>query len=101
MEWKMKKVIISAIVIITLTLVLKQSGVFDALLFFILVGALPGTNHSLSPTATFAVLTVCAALVIANLALPLLNNILSTIKDNKKTIASHKKYTSRRRFSEI
>jgi hypothetical protein len=97
----MKKIIISVVAAITLILILKQSGVFDALLFFILVGALPGTDRSLSPTTTFAILTVCAALVITNMALPLLNSLTSTIKNNKKSITPQKKYTPRRRFSEI
>ncbi len=66
----MKKTVQYVAIGLVIILVLKGSGVLDALLFFIIVGALPGTQASLSPSMTLAVLTLIVALSVLYLVVP-------------------------------
>ena len=60
----MKKRIIIASNAICVSLILSQFGVWNSLMMFVLVGALPGTAHSMPPLAMFVlfILAVIAAL---------------------------------------
>ena len=92
----MKKTLAFTIFIIASLAVLAQSGVLDALLAFLLVGAIPGTSYSIPSGFMLLLMTVVLWLIVARL-LPI---ELYTQKTNH-TKSKAKKSTPRRRFSQI
>jgi hypothetical protein len=96
----MKKTVTGVVLVIGITFALKQSGVFDALLLFILVGAIPGSTISLSPSMTLALITFSSAALIAHLTLPALFSLINQYRlAKKKQLVKNR--MPKRRFSEI
>ena len=66
----MQRRIIEASLVGSLVIILASFGFFNSLLMFVLVGAIPGTNDTLSPTAMSLIFSLCAASTVAAVALP-------------------------------
>lgn len=66
----MQRRIIEASLIGSLVIILTSFGFFNSLLMFVLVGAIPGTNDTLSPTAMSIIISLGAATILTILALP-------------------------------
>lgn len=96
----MKKIIIGTIIVTTVVIILKQSGILDALLLFILVGAIPGSSTSLSPSMTLTLLTLSSVALFIHLTLPTILNLVHQYRLAKKR-QSAKDKMPKRRFSEI
>lgn len=60
----MKKTLLLFTTLLLAGLILKGSGIIDAIIMFIIIGALPGTSLSLSPSLTIAILTTLVAMAI-------------------------------------
>lgn len=80
-------------------IILNQFGVINALIFFLLVGIVPGTNFSLPPLAMLILisLTVLAGLVYANNL-----KMKTTTVVRLRSLARHaKSHLPQKRFSRI
>ncbi|NLA42920.1 hypothetical protein GX865_02055 [Candidatus Saccharibacteria bacterium] len=70
----MKKITLLAITIILLIIMFVESGVTNAMLAFLLVGALPGTTYSLPPgTMLIIIVLTIWLLTLRATALPLIS----------------------------
>lgn len=75
----MKKRVIIASNAICVGLILSQFGVWNSLMMFVLVGALPGTAHSMPPLAMF-VLFIIGVIGVATGVVYLLDRAAETPK---------------------
>ena len=91
---KMNKNIAVALFSIIGCIILVQSGIFDALVAFLLVGAIPGTAYSIPPAFMLLLIATIGWLLIIRFA------PLPTDSKKKKT-AKPKKQMPRRRYSQI
>ena len=96
----MKKIITGVLLAIVAIFILKQSGILDALLLFILVGAIPGSTISLSPSMTLALITLSALALLIHITVPAIITLTAQYRSvKKKQLAKNK--MPKRRFSEI
>lgn len=63
----MKKTLHVIIAGLLIGLILKGSGIIDAIILFIIIGALPGTSLSLSPSLTMVIITTLVVTAIVSL----------------------------------
>lgn len=94
-----KKIILIAFAIISIV-ILAQSGIFSALILFLLVGVVPGTSYSVPPSIMLLLIATITWLVLFRLTAV---EILYKHSDNHsvKKHTERKKRMPRRRFSEI
>lgn len=80
--------------------ILAKIGFFDAMLIFVLVGAIPGTNYSLP--SSFMLLASLSALWFLLFRWAALKTISGrAAKKISKTSAAHKKRLPKRRYGEV
>lgn len=94
-----KVIIISGIIILSLVM-FAESGIFDALLVFLLSGMLPGTSIIVSPTMMMAGLIAISWLAIARITALGAINIL-TVRRILKRINRKQIRMPKRRYSRI
>lgn len=96
----MKKTLIITTLTLLVCIILSQSNVLESLLFFLLVGAIPGTSLSLPPsimlTLFFAIAWVVAFRLVIQKLLAIRNQ-----RDTARTRTKHKKRLPVRRFKRI
>lgn len=96
----MKKKLIFAVLIILLVVIVKNSGLLDALIAFLLVGAIPGTSLSMPPSAMLALSGIALwALTIRFAALPIVTFI--RIDRLARHYIARKERLPKRRFNQI
>jgi hypothetical protein len=96
----MKKAIIITILVSLGLVVLYKSGTLELLVVFLLVGAVPGTNYTVSSnTMLLAVACVILALIFQIAAVKTFYAV-SRIR-TKKLVLERKKRMPKRRFSQI
>ncbi len=95
----MKKTLILIVLGIMAVAILNQSGVLDALLAFLLVGAIPGTMYSVP--SGFMLLIMAIALWLLVLQFIPIESTQIAKKKRRKTSSKSKQSISRRRFSQI
>jgi hypothetical protein len=78
----MHKTIIILTTTLSLLIIAEVFGVWDALLVFLLVGTIPGTNMSLPPLAMLG----CIVLISGLIALILVSQTEPTPQPSKKTL---------------
>jgi uncharacterized membrane protein len=96
----MKKAVIIASLILFVYIVLSESGVLNALLVFLLVGAVPGTTITISPNFMLLGIGIIAWLVLFNLMAVRIANFATS----KRLIGKYITRTERmpkRRYSRI
>lgn len=93
----MKKTLILVVISISGLILLSQSGVLDALLAFLLVGAVPGTNFSVPSGFMLLLMATILWLVIIKF-MPI---EIGSLKTKRKKSTKAKRAMPRRRFSEI
>lgn len=104
----MKRVLLTILVVYLLLAALINGGVLDAFLSLILTGAIPGTNTSIPASAMLAFWTLLGSAFAARyIAIPIIRFTYSAHKPlieqaaPKKTVASRKSNTPRRRYAAI
>ena len=94
-----KKVALAACIVLTFV-GLNNSGVFDAMIAFLLVGAIPGTTYSLPPAVMLALSLIALwALAVRYAALPLLTFI--KIERLARHHIARKERLPKRRFHQV
>jgi hypothetical protein len=96
----MKKLILSIISIGVACAILQQSNIFEALLTFLLVGAIPGTPYVLSPTVMMLLFLAIGWLVLFHATFVRMIDARHTEHVKKRQI-QRKKRMPVRRFSEV
>ena len=96
----MKKIIIITCILTSLLIILNVSGVLDALLMLLLVGAVPGTEYTVPWGVMLTVILGIVWLVVFKVFLIEPLQSLSTQKKAKKHV-TRKKRMPKRRFSEL
>lgn len=96
----MKKTIITLGILCVTLIVLAQSGVFESLVLFLLVGAVPGTNYSIPASTMLLILISILWLVIFRVAAIELFYAIAS-KRPAKQVTHHKKRMPKRRYSQI
>jgi NADH:ubiquinone oxidoreductase subunit 6 (subunit J) len=96
----MKKAIIISSLIFLAVLVLSESGVFNSLLIFLLIGAVPGTSISLSPNAMFLIIGAVGWVVVCNLTTVKMIDMIKTKRLVKHTTKRQQRMP-KRRYSRI
>lgn len=66
----MKKKILITICAILIWLIIEKSGLFAAVLIFLITGSIPGTTILLSPSEMFALIALLAVISVVSLAAP-------------------------------
>jgi len=100
MAEQIKNPIIQAALLVLIAIILSELGVFNALVMFLLVGAIPGTDYSLP--SSFMLLVMIALIWVIFYKFAGAKAIRSrTAKKLLKRTKAHKKRMPRRRFSEI
>lgn len=96
----MKKPMLIAGAVILSLIVLVHSGIFDSLLIFLLVGAIPGTSYSVPSTLMLLILISLMWLVVFRLTI---FDALQAKRQSgdKKSAPPQKKRLPRRRYSHI
>ena len=96
----MKRNIIVVVTSIILATILTKLGVFDALLLFIIIGAVPGTTITIPSFVLLLAYSTIAAYVVAKLAArhALYIRLISRLKARYETYRSR---LPKRRYSEI
>jgi uncharacterized protein YybS (DUF2232 family) len=96
----MKKTLIWISTISLTLVILVKSGVLSALVIFLLVGAIPGTNHSVPPIIMLAVLAAIASVVAFRFtAVSLIRELRIHTRAQQK--ARQAERMPKRRFSQI
>lgn len=99
-ERNMKKTLITAGVAILLFIIFEQSGIFNALVGFVLVGAIPGTSYSIPSTLMLFFAISILWLILARLTT--IERLLSIdVKQVKQIAIASKKHMLKRRFSRV
>ncbi|HEX6416795.1 MAG TPA: hypothetical protein VFZ62_04705 [Candidatus Saccharimonadales bacterium] len=97
---QIKNPIAQAALLVLIIIVLNELGVFNALVMFLLVGAIPGTDYSLPSGFMLLVMIVLLGVILYKFAGK--KAVRSrTAKKLLKRAKAHKKRMPRRRFSEI
>lgn len=96
----MKKILITASIIIFTTAVLAESGAFNAFVMFLLMGQIPGTSYSVPASAMLFLLGITATLIIAHFVTTKTRHSAAIRRLLKKHLA-HKARMPRRRFGQI
>lgn len=96
----MKKIFITTSIVILITAILAESGVFNALVMFLLMGQIPGTSYSVPASVMLLLLGMIVALIIARFVMTKTRYNLAIRRLVKKHLA-HKARMPRRRFSQI
>lgn len=89
----MKKIAIITILAIVSLVILYQSGIIDALAYFVLVGVIPGTKYAI-PSTFMLLLMTSAAWVLLFYLLPvdLLKSTVARKKDQPKRNLPKRRY---------
>jgi hypothetical protein len=96
----MKKVIITSCIGVAGLLILISSGFFGSLMLFVMVGAIPGTNTTLSPSTMLLIFSGLVALLLVRLTAMDIY-YATTHRRIAKQIVERKKRMPKRRFSQI
>jgi hypothetical protein len=96
----MKKAIIISCIAASLLIILGESGILDSLLFFLLVGAVPGTSYTVPWSVMLLIIIGIMWLVIFRFAFL---DSFQTISSKKtaKAHAQRKKRMPKRRFEQV
>lgn len=94
-----KTIILSSIVILTAAL-LVESGVLNALIMFLLMGQIPGTSYSISPSVMLLLLGTVTALILYRVTAVKILRSVNVHRLAKKHLA-HKARMPRRRYSQV
>lgn len=97
----MKKAVIIAGVSILGLVILTKSGVFDALLVFLLAGQIPGTHFAVPSTIMLLTIISIVWLVIFRLTAIEATNAVSTKRSAKRHVERRKKRMPKRRYSRV
>ena len=96
----MKKTLILTILAIIGLIAFVQSGILNSLIMFVLVGAIPGTSHNISPS--FMLLAMMTIIWIVIFRLTAVETFYSiTTKHLTKRQEERKKRMPRRRYNQI
>lgn len=93
----MKKILIIIALTVLFVVVLFESGMFDSLALFVLVGIVPGTKYAVPSTFMLLLMTSAAWVVILNL-IPF--DVFSRVSSKKK-VSKPAKQLPRRRYSQL
>lgn len=94
-----QKILLIMVAVVGLAFLI-ESGIFNALFAFLLVGAIPGTTYSIPPA--FMLLLIIAATWALFFRFAAIETFYSVVKKRgTKHSTDHKKRMPRRRFSEI
>lgn len=96
---KLKQKILLALIALVGVALLFESGIFNALLYFLLVGAIPGTAYSIPPA--FMLLLVISLTWVIIFRFIAIETFSIVKKRSSKRIGEHKKRMPKRRFSQI
>jgi hypothetical protein len=96
----MKKAIIITVLTSLGLVVLYKSGALDSLVVFLLVGAVPGTNYTISSSAMLTAIACVVLALIFQIAAVKTFYRLSKIR-TKRLVLARKKRMPKRRFSQI
>lgn len=96
----MKKTLIITGIIALMCAILLQSNILESLLFFLLVGAIPGTSLSLPPSIMLTLFFAIGWVVAFRLVIQKLLAIRSQ-RSATRSRAKHKKRLPARRFKRI
>jgi uncharacterized membrane protein len=97
----MKKAIIVTIVAIASVIILTRLGIFNSLLIFLLVGAIPGTHYNVP--STFMLLTIISIIWLLVFRFTAIEAIHSASlrRSAKRHVAERKKRMPKRRFEQV
>lgn len=96
----MKKQVVVAGAVVLATIVLFKSGVVDALIAFLLVGAIPGTTYSLPPATMSLIISILLlAILLRSAAIPFVNYL--RINRLARRYLQRKERLPKRRFGQI
>ena len=96
----MKIQVAGVALVVLVTILFMQSGVTDALIAFMLVGAVPGTLYSLSPVTMLLIIAVLAwALALRSTVVPLIKHM--RINKMAQKYLERKNRLPKRRFGRI
>jgi hypothetical protein len=96
----MKKPILITIFALLACIILFQSNVLESLMLFLLIGAIPGTSLTLSPSAMLMLFFAIAWVVAFRLVI-MRYLAVRTKRHSAKKRAEHKKRMPARRFKQI
>ncbi|MEO5949908.1 MAG: hypothetical protein ABIQ04_00495 [Candidatus Saccharimonadales bacterium] len=96
----MRKTIISVLIVVLVVLLLGNSGILTSLLFFLLVGAVPGTSYAVPSGLMLLIIAVIMWLILLRFAAFGLIRNLSFRRLTKHHLAT-KKRMPRHRYSQI
>lgn len=96
----MKKSLIITSSSILFTVILAESGVFNALTMFVLMGQIPGTNYSIPASTMLALVSATAGLIVVRF-IAVRTRYTVTVRRLIKTHLAHKARMPRRRFGQI
>jgi hypothetical protein len=94
-----KTIIITALVSLGL-IALYKTSILESLVAFLLVGAIPGTNYSVSSNTMLIAITCVVLALIFQVATIKTFYVLSKVR-TKKLVLARKKRMPKRRFSQI
>jgi hypothetical protein len=97
----MRKFIIFSCITGSLVIILGQFGFFEALLAFLVAGAIPGTSYSIPSSIMYGFLVVSISLVILLLIGPALFDFIYTLTDRKSQAKKHEPKLPKRRYGQI
>lgn len=69
------RVATTALSLIALAIILSKSGVFDALLMFVIVGAIPSTAFAFSPSTMLAIVLATIWLTLIQISLAVIESV--------------------------
>lgn len=95
-----KKTVVVSLFVFVAMLVLSKSGVFNSLLIFLLIGAVPGTSIVIPPTLMLAVTMACLWVIVFHFTANRFISSRQTKRLIKKHI-THKRRMPKRRYSQI
>lgn len=96
----MKKTLLTTAIVILLTAILAESGAFNAIVMFLLMGQIPGTSYSVPASTMLFLLSITTILIIAHFVTTRTRHSVAIHRLLKKHLA-HKARMPRRRFGQI
>lgn len=96
----MFRIVFFSVISVIVVALLSQSGVADSLLAFLLVGAVPGTSYSLSPTLMLAAIAAITWVILFNIMVVKIIDLKSTKKQNTRH-SSRTGHMPKRRYEKI
>lgn len=80
----MRKLVVGLLIGFILILAITESNLYDYVLAFILIGAIPGTPYSVSASTMLIILSTCIWIILVQFLYTIINHNVKSKRQNKK-----------------